>query len=140
MKSRIYLRTFHENNSIFLVLTLFLVAGCVSDSPKVRKQKAIYFSVSEVPRKELEKEITRTMEAKHIDTPGKAIIYILDQDIAQLPQVDAIVNQTASQAGMQLVPQNPLEQGEDKIKTSQLIRSLRQAREDIARIEMEAGQ
>lgn len=125
---------------LLLVLTLFIVVGCNSDFPKVTKQKTIYFSVSEVPRKELEKELTRTMESQHLDTPGKAMIYLLDQSIAYLPQVEAMVNQAASQAGSPLPPQDPLDVAEDKIKSARQVRTLLEAREAIARIEMEADQ
>ena len=121
-------------------LTLFVILGCHHDSSKVRRQKAIYFSVSDVPRAELEQEIARTMESQHLPTPGKAIIYILDQAIVMLPRVDAVVDQAAIQARVQLPPKDPLDEAEDRIKMARKVRSLLQAREAIARIEVESDQ
>ena len=118
-------------------LTAFVVLGCHYDSPKVERQKAIYFSVSDVPRRELEHGITRTMETQHLPTPGRAMIHILDQSIALLPQVDAMVEQAATKAGVRLPPKDPLDEAEAKIKVARQVRSMLQAREAIARIEVE---
>jgi hypothetical protein len=127
--------------TILLVsFTLLAVLGCHQDSPKVERQKAIYFSLSDVPRRELEREIARTMETQHLPTPGKAMIYLLDQSIAFLPRVDATVDQAAIQAGIQLPPKDPLNEAETRIKVAQKVQSLLQAREAIARIESEVDQ
>jgi len=106
----------------------------------VKRQKDIYFSLSDVPRREQEREITKTMETQHLPTPGKAMIYLLDQNIAFLPRVDAMVNQAAIQAGVQLPPKDPLDEAEARIKVAREVRSMLQAREAIARIEAELNQ
>ncbi len=118
-------------------LTAFAVLGCHHDSPKVERQKALYFSVSDVPRRELEREITRTMETQHLPTPGRAMIYLLNQSIALLPRVDAMVLEAATRAGTHLPPTDPLDEAEAKIKIAREVRSMLQAREAISRIEAE---
>lgn len=117
--------------------TAFAVLGCHDDSPKVERQKAIYFSVSDVPRRELEREIIRTMETQHLPTPGRAMIYLLDQSIAFLPRVDAMVEEAITKAGGHLPPTDPLDEAEAKIKIAREVRSMLQAREAISRIEAE---
>jgi hypothetical protein len=124
--------------TIFLVfITLFVMLGCNQDSPKVRQQKAIYFSLSNISQNEQEREITRTMETQHLSTPGKAMIYLLDKNIEFIPKVEAIVKQAANQAGVQLPPNDPLDEADARIKDAREIQSLLQAREEIARIEAE---
>ena len=128
----------HAMRAILLAsLAAIAILGCHHDSSKVERQKAIYFSVSDVPRRELEREITRTMETQHLPTPGRAMIYLLDQSIALLPRVDAMVEQAATKAGVRLPPTDPSEESEAKIKVAREVRSMLQARQAIARIEAE---
>ena len=122
----------------FLTFSVFL--GCHHDSPKVERQKAIYYSLSDVPRGELEREITRTMETQHLPTPGKAMIYLLDQSIAMFPRLDAMVDRAAVQAGIQVPPKDPLDEAEAQIKVARQVQSMLQARAAIARIEAEANE
>jgi len=65
------------------------------------------------------------------------MIYLLDQSIAFLPRVDAMVEQAATKAGVQLPPKDPLDEAEANIKVAREVRSMLQAREAIARIEVE---
>ena len=124
-------------NIIFTALALLSLLGCHHDSDKVARQKTIYFSLSDVPRAELGREITRTMEVQHLSSPGKAMIYILDQSIAARPQLEAIVDKAAIQAGIPLPPKDPLDEAEDRIKVAKEIRTMSQARKAIAKIEEE---
>ena len=125
---------------VFAGLALLTLLGCHHDSEKVARQKAIYFSLSDVPRAELEREITRTMETQNLSSPGKAMIYILDKSIAARPQLEAIVDQATIQAGFQLPPKDPLDEAEDKIRVAREIRTMFQAREAIAKLEEEVDQ
>jgi hypothetical protein len=142
MKSA-FIATLHSDRRVRLKaimlasLTAFAVLGCHHDSPKVERQKAIYSSVSDVPHRELEHEIVRAMETQHLPTPGRAMIYLLDQSIAYLPRVDAMVEQAATKAGVRLPPKDPLEEAEAKIKVAREVQSMLAAREAIARIEAE---
>ncbi|MCR4303084.1 MAG: hypothetical protein NUV63_02495 [Gallionella sp.] len=68
------------------------------------------------------------------------MIYLLDQSIAFLPRVDAMVDEAAIQAGIQLPPKDPLDETEARIKVAREARSMLQAREAIARIEAEVDQ
>jgi hypothetical protein len=127
-------------NIIVTALALLSLLGCHQDSDKVARQKAIYFSVSDVPRVELEREITRNMEIQHLSSPGKAMIYSLDQSIIALPQIEAIVDKAAIQAGIQRPPKNSLDEAEGQIKVAKEIRTLSRARDAIAKIEAETAQ
>src|SRR5437762_12568274 len=120
---------------LFASLAALAVLGCHHDSPKVERQKAIYFSVSDVPRRELEREITRTMETQHLATPGSAMIYLLDKSIEFLPRVDAMVEQAATKAGVHLPPKDPLDEAEANIKVARDVRSMLQPRTEIHRME-----
>jgi len=66
------------------------------------------------------------------------MIYILDQSIAYLPQVNSIVGKAASETGVKLPPNDPLDAAEDQIKVAREIRAMTQAREAIATLEGEA--
>jgi hypothetical protein len=125
---------------VLIILAVLGMSACNQDSPKVARQKAIYFSVSDVPRREQERELARTMENHHFATPGLAMIFLLDQSIAFLPHVDAIVGKAATQASVQLPPKDPLDQAEDQIQLAREVRALATARQEIARIEAEPGQ
>jgi hypothetical protein len=118
--------------------SMLLVLGCHHDSPKVARQKAIYFSITGMARND--EEIIRTMEREHLPTPGLAMVLILDQCIAQLPQVNAIVAKGAAKAGIVLPPPDPLDQAEERIKTARTIRDMVQARAQIIQLEQEATQ
>ena len=124
----------------FICLSALIILGCGNqDSPKVQRQKEIYFSVSGgVPRQELEKEITRVIDREHLATPGQAMIYLLDQSITYLPKVNSIVEKAASDIGAKLPPEDPLDAIEDQIKLARKIRAMTQARGAIAAIETEA--
>ena len=122
---------------LFLLLAL---VGCGEKTPsKVDRQKAIYFAIPEMPR-DGGKEITRIMEARNLATPGQAMIFLLDQNIAGIPRVRSQVRQVAAKVGAELPPPDPLDEAEAQIKEARLVRSMVQARETIARIEGEPVQ
>ena len=124
---------------ILALLALLAFAGCSQDSAKVSRQKEIYFASMDVPRLELEKEITKTMEKQHLQTLGQAMLYILNQSIASLPLVDGIVSDAIAKTGVTIPPDDPLDAAADRIKLAKQIQALIKARDSIARIEAENG-
>ena len=124
---------------ILTLLALLALAGCNQDSAKVSRQKEIYFASMDVPRLELEKEITKTMEKQHLQTQGQAMLYILNQSIASLPLVDGIVSDAIAKAGVTIPPDDSLDAAADRIKLAKQIQALIMARDSIARIEAENG-
>jgi len=127
-------------NILLACICVLVLVGCHQDSEKVRKQKEIYLSLSDVPRRELELEISRVMEKQHLATPGKAMIYLLDTIIDDLPKLNSMIDKTAADSGIQVPPKDPLEEAEDRNKTARVIQAMRQAREGIAEIESDASQ
>ena len=106
----------------------------------MQRQKEIYFSLSDIPKQELEAEIHRTMETQHLSTEGQAMIYLLDKSIAYIPQVNGIVSQAAKQAGVSLPPTDPIVRAEDQIEIARELQALRKAREEIAKLEAGTSQ
>jgi predicted nucleic acid-binding protein len=122
-----------------LLISCILVGftGCHQESPKLSRQKEIYFSLSDVPKQELEKEIHRTMVAQHFNTEGKAMIYLINQSISELPKIEATVNQAAAQAGFTLPKSDPLDDAETKIKLARELQTMLRARKEIGKLESE---
>ena len=122
-----------------LAIALGLGLGCKPTpmEAKVQRQKAIYFSVSDVPRKELEKEITRTMKANNLTTPGQAMVFILNKSLSMWPSMKTMIEKATAETGVILPPQDPLDVAEARIKEAREMRAMAQARDAIARIELE---
>ena len=105
---------------IFVLFSLLTISGCNQESNKLSLEKEIFFAAMNDPGRELETQITATMEKQHLQTQEQAMIYMLNQGI---------------QAGSPQPPGQPPEQG----TLSRQVRAMMQALESISGIEADSG-